>query len=154
MKVLGIDPGTTKSAYVHWDSETKKIYGHAIVSNDDLINQLIFLDSSKVDFIAIEMMQSFGMAVGASTFETLVFIGRFEQLGLLKGVETKRIPRGKIKMHHCNSMRAKDGNIAQALRDKYGEKGTKKNPGTTYGLASHMWQAFAVATYVTEGGEL
>jgi hypothetical protein len=56
-------------------------------------------------------------------------------------------------MHHCGNMRAKDKNIIQALKDKYGEKGTKADPGFFYGISSHVWQAFAVAAYVAEGGK-
>jgi hypothetical protein len=41
--------------------------------------------------------------------------------------------------------RAKDQNIRQALIDRLGPPGTKKNPGPTYGVTSHMWSALAVA---------
>jgi hypothetical protein len=41
-------------------------------------------------------------------------------------------------------------NVRQALLDKYGAPGTKKAPGLTYGISSHVWAAFALATYYTE----
>ena len=44
-------------------------------------------------------------------------------------------------------MRAKDGNVRQALIDLIGEQGTKKNKGPTYGISSHSWAALAVAVY-------
>ena len=144
-RVLGIDPGTTESSYVVWHGE--KILEHGQIENEMLLE---FLLTGHYDFCAIEMMQSFGMAVGFTTFQTLVYIGRLYERSLSQGKKTLLVPRGDIKMHHCMSMRAKDGNIAQALRDKYGEKGTKKNPGLTYGLSKDKWQAFGVCTYVTE----
>lgn len=46
-------------------------------------------------------------------------------------------------------MSAKDKNIRQALIDRYGVVGTKKNPGFFYvngtKFAKDMWQAMAVA---------
>ena len=55
--------------------------------------------------------------------------------------------RRDVKMWLCGTPRAKDPNIAQALRDKYGDPGTKKNPGKIYGVKSHLWAALAVADY-------
>ncbi|WP_230687708.1 hypothetical protein, partial [Streptococcus pneumoniae] len=52
-----------------------------------------------------------------------------------------------VKIWLCGTMRAKDANIAQALRDKHGEVGTKKNPGKLYGIKSHLWSALAIADY-------
>jgi hypothetical protein len=41
-------------------------------------------------------------------------------------------------------MKAKDGNIRQALIDRFGPVGTKKNPGWFYGFSGDVWQAYAV----------
>ena len=41
-------------------------------------------------------------------------------------------------------MKAKDSNIRQALMDRFGEVGTKKNQGYFYGFKADIWQAFAV----------
>jgi len=89
-----------------------------------------------------------GMTVGKEVFETCMWVGRFAQAA---NAPVRLIPRGRIKMHHCGNMRAKDGNISQSLRDKYGEKGTKSAPGYFFGVSSHAWQAFAVAAYAMEG---
>jgi hypothetical protein len=37
--------------------------------------------------------------------------------------------------------------VRQALIDRLGPQGTKKNPGPTYGMRSHLWAALAVAVY-------
>lgn len=167
MRILGIDPGTEKSGVVEWitagntsfmstPAEKEEIRGAEVMGNDDIIDRIkarYTHGHEQYDVIAIEWIQSYGMAVGKSTFETCMWAGRFVELAQSLQTPVRLIPRGVIKMHHCNSMRAKDGNITQSLRDKYGEKGTKKEPGFFFGVASHSWQACAVAAYVAEGGD-
>jgi hypothetical protein len=41
-------------------------------------------------------------------------------------------------------MKAKDGNIRQALIDRFGVVGTKKNQGWFYGFSGDIWSAYAV----------
>ena len=147
MRVLAIDPGTTESAYLRWDS-CGKILGADIVSNAELRHRMIDASHVANDFIAIEMVACYGMPVGKEVFETCVWIGRFwERCG---SDNPTLIYRRDVKLHHCGSARAKDANIRQALIDKYGAPGTKKLPGLTYGLKSHLWSAFAIATYISE----
>lgn len=74
------------------------------------------------------MIASYGMAVGKEVFETCVWIGRFIEIAIFKNIEVEYIYRKDEKMNLCNSMKAKDSNIRQALIDRFGEVGTKKNP--------------------------
>jgi hypothetical protein len=92
-----------------------------------------------------------GMAVGADVFETVYWSGIFARTIGLEVVS--RIPRHKVKMHLCGSMRAGNSNIITALVDrfdplreygKYG-KGTKKRPGPLFGMKSHLYSALALA---------
>ena len=55
--------------------------------------------------------------------------------------------RKDIKMHFCNSMRAKDKNIRQVLIDRFGAPGRKKHPGKTYEVKRDLWSALAIAVY-------
>ena len=98
----------------------------------------------KIDKLIIEMIASYGMAVGKEVFETCVWIGRFVELARLQGIETQYIYRKEEKMNICNSMKAKDSNIRQALIDRFGVVGTKKNPGWFYGVSKDVWAAIAV----------
>ncbi len=114
--------------------------------NEEVIERLRNYRCNADSAVAIEMIASYGMAVGAEVFETCVWIGRFiEAAG-----EDRRVTRKTISLHHCNSPRANDGTVAQAVRDKYGQKGTKANPGPFYGVSGDVWQAIALATYIQE----
>lgn len=142
MTILALDPGTTETAAVLW--RDGRIVDAQIRPNTDLLNMLPLC---ACDVAAIEMVACYGMAVGKEVFETCVWIGRFYERCL---TTPRLIFRRDVKMHHCQSARAKDANIRQALIDKYGPPGTKKSPGATYGLKSHLWQAFAIAAYIHE----
>lgn len=143
MKILAIDPGTTMSAYVVFDGTT--IFDKGKVDNSVMHG---YLSTCDAEIMVVEMIASYGMAVGKEVFETCVFIGRLiEKWTIQTGKPHLRIFRKDIKMHICGSMKAKDGNIRQALIDRFGEPGTKKNPGVTYGISADVWQALALAVY-------
>lgn len=143
MRILAIDPGPAKSAWLVWDG--------AVVSKGHEDNDTVLRmcgGGASLDHMAIEMVQSFGMAVGAEVFETVYWIGRFCQAWAPRPFA--RVFRKDVKMHLCHSMRAKDPNIRQALIDRLGPPGTKKNPGATYGVSGDMWSALAVAVTFAE----
>lgn len=143
MRVLAIDPGTHSTAYVGWDNGKLIVTG--FVSNKLFLSWLRWREREKFDCIAIEMVACYGMAVGKEVFETCTLIGRVEEI--LRDHPPVRVFRKDVKMHLCQSMRAKDANIRQALIDRLGPQGTKKAPGPTYGIKSHLWAALAVAVY-------
>ena len=89
--------------------------------------------------------------VGKSTFETAYWTGRFVQAWDGK---SERIPTRDIKIHLCGSIKGiSKKSIRAALIDRFGEKGTKKNPGLTYGLSDHTWSAFALAVFAYDEWE-
>ena len=143
--ILAIDPGTTQSAYCFYGRKDAITAG--IADNDKIISEII--KPMCWDVLAIEMVASYGMAVGKDVFETVRWIGRFQQSALDPDA-VRFVYRKDVKMHLCNSMKAKDANIRQALIDKIGPQGTKKNPGPTYGISKDMWAALAVAVTYDE----
>jgi hypothetical protein len=141
MIVTGIDPGTDRSAFAMFDG--RRVVQHGIWDNEHLLGHPLW----KEQHIFIEMIASYGMAVGASVFETCVFIGRCVQIANIEGGNATRVFRKDVKLHLCNSARAKDANVRQALIDRLGPQGTRRAPGPTYGVKSHEWAALAVAVY-------
>jgi len=151
MILLSIDPGCEKSAWVLYNTDSPEpIINMGIQENEVLIRKFFEedFDQGFVDEVVIEMIASYGMAVGASVFETCVMIGRLVQL--FSKLPVSMMYRKDVKMHLCQSMRAKDANIRQALIDKLGPPGTKRNPGGTYGVKADMWSALAVAVCFSE----
>ena len=146
--ILAIDPGNIESAYVLVEDDLSRVVEKGKVENFELVDIILRIkdEHSSLEHIAIEMIASYGMAVGKTVFETCVWIGRFAQLIRVEfGVEPEFIYRSEEKMCLCHSMKAKDSNIRQALIDRFGEVGTKKNPGYFYGFKKDIWSAMAVA---------
>ena len=147
---LAIDPGPTKSAFVLWKDE--RIFFSGIVTNETLLHGIWAKQTGvHANSCAIEMIASYGMAVGREVFETCVWIGRYyEAWSGANGSRPLLIPRLAVKVHHCCSAKAKDSNIRQALIDRFGAPGTKRAPGVTYGLKADTWQAMALAVYAAD----
>lgn len=150
--ILAIDPGNIESAYVLISKDYQPIkFGK--IPNDEL-KDLITAMHAWYEFndVAIEMIASYGMAVGATVFDTCVWVGRFEETAIrCKDVAVKKVFRKEVKLNLCQSAKAKDGNIIQALKDRFGDKGTKANPGFFYGFKADCWQAFAVGVTWLDG---
>lgn len=144
--ILAIDPGPLQSAYVIWYGRSHA--GVGIVSNFEICHMIHA--NYDISLVACEHIQNMGMPVGATTHETSYWIGEFRCETRKRKLEFVRVFRSQIKMHFCNSMRAKDPNIRQALIDRLGAPGTKKNPGPTYGIKSHLWSALAIAIFTSD----
>lgn len=147
--ILAIDAGNEESGYCLIDVETYKPIEFGKIDNTQMLMKVLDLD---YDTLVLEMVASYGMPVGASIFETCVWIGRFIQARKCPNYEY--IYRKEEKINLCNSMKAKDSNIRQALIDRFGEVGTKNNQGFFYGFKKDIWSAFAVGcTYLDKQKE-
>jgi hypothetical protein len=143
--ILAIDPGPKSSHVLRFRSGSVLYSEH--MENDSLIRDTWIVND---DTIAIEMIACYGMPVGAEVFETCYFIGRLLQVCDQLKLTVMRVYRKDVKMELCQSPRAKDANVRQALIDILGAPGTKKNPGPTYGVSGHAWAALAVAWYAAK----
>ena len=142
--ILAIDPGNMQSAYVMLDEKLKPI-DFGIIDNEDLLDNISMGEFDKCADFAIEMVASYGMPVGKDVFETVFWIGRFWEAARDSNCAyMERIYRMQEKTNLCHDSRAKDGNIRQALIDRFGPVGTKKNQGWFYGVSKDVWQAIAV----------
>ncbi len=146
MLIYGLDPGTTQSALVAYDSESHWSMPDYFIGNDAMLELCYRIRRMRPHAIlVIEQIESMGMAVGKETFETVFWSGRFFEAW---GANATRLTRRAVKLHLCGSMRAKDANIRQALLDKFGGDsaiGKKATPGPLYGLHGHGFAALAVA---------
>jgi hypothetical protein len=143
MSLLAIDPGTNESGFVRFEDGC--VVASGVLPN---IGMLAVVKEWQGD-LALEMIASYGMAVGKDVFITCLWIGRFLQ-AYSRPESVKLIYRRDVKMHLCGTPKAKDGNIRQALIDKLGPRGTKKAPGPTYGVSTHAWAALGVAVTAME----
>jgi hypothetical protein len=162
--ILAIDPGPTESAFVFFEPAlTVSANGgpslHCLGGFGKVENHEVFAVIERHHaIVVIEMIASYGMPVGREVFETCVWIGRYEHAARERhGVWPERLSRGAVKVHLCNSMRAKDGNVRQALIDRFGGDshaiGKKKTPGPLYGVSGDVWAALAVAVTYAERTE-
>lgn len=145
MIIVGIDPGPEQSWWVQWDTENQRIIEKGVFPNTD------FPVAFEVNLIVIEDIQFFGMPVGESVFETAKVIGRFLERAENRHISVVQVGRREIKLHFCNSTKAKDSNIRQAIIDRFGGKekaiGYKKTPGVLYGVKKDLWSALALCLW-------
>lgn len=149
--ILGIDPGTTESGVCFYGE--LGVQKPDVLPNDQVLE--VVWSWSKIDgAVAIENIESSrGMPVGADTFTTVRWIGRFQQAAVYPDAVIL-VPRLTVKLHICGSAKAKDSNIRQALIDRIGPPGVKANPGPTYGVSKHAWAALAVAVTARDTKEI
>ena len=155
MRLLAIDPGPTESAWLVYDTEARVPVEWAKQENDDSLGWFGRV-ASDCEYLAVEYIASYGMAVGAEVFATCFWVGRFaERWEDGYGADAPRLVyRRDVKLHICGSSRAKDANVRQALIDRYGGKqravGLKASPGPLYGMTGDCWSALGVAITAAE----
>lgn len=153
MIVLAIDPGPVESAYVFYDAKVQRPIQWKKAPNKAV---RLVAGVTCPDVLAIEMIASYGMPVGAEVFQTCVAIGRFIER---YGGEPRLLTRKAVVTHLCGSAKAKDANVRQVLIDRFGPGkelaiGKKATPGPLYGMNGDCWAALAVAVTAAETGEL
>jgi len=160
--ILAIDPGNVQSAWLLYDPASHRVREKAIVSNAMLLAMLRLSDEmlpGPNGTLAIEMIASYGMAVGKTIFETCVWIGKFVEAWENRGGVSSFVYRRDVKLHLCMNCRAKDSNVRQAIIDLFPASGvgaipqigTKKAPGPLYGISKDLWAALGVALTISAG---
>ena len=114
MRVLAIDPGPTKSGWCLLENGAPTNWGW---SENDVLTGIPFTEMHADATLVIEDIGNYGMAVGRDTFDTCKWMGRFDQAHTTDAIF---IPRPTIKTHLCGVASAKDGNVRQALIDRFG----------------------------------
>lgn len=149
--ILAIDPGPEKSSLVVWNGQIVTHRCHS--SNEDLVASLpeaktfMSVDGVFPDMMAIEMISPMGLRVGAETFETAYWVGRFVQAWTPRPFV--RVKRHEVKTYLCGTQQCKDADIRKAIiRKFYGPTADIRKTswkGVCDGVTTHQWQALAVA---------
>jgi hypothetical protein len=142
VRILSIDVGTTESAYALMDHSLENpLIKFGKIPNEEIVTELVWGDFG---VMAYEEFASYGMPIGQSTMRSIWWNGYYCRVCDQFKTPYKPVLRKDVKMHLCGTMKAKDCNIRQALIDKYGEPGTKKNPGILHGVSKDVWSAIAI----------
>jgi hypothetical protein len=136
MNILSIDPGDVESAYVVWNGEI--IIDKGIVPSDRILTP----GGLRVDLVTIEMLACQGQKVGATVFDTLVWVGRYIERCHSQNLKVRLVYRYQVKSYFGVK---NDAGVIKALTERLGGKGTKKTPGRLYGVHEDEWQALALA---------
>lgn len=157
-RILAIDQGTTHSGVVVLDVET----AHPSVARKDALlyhahmpNSAILEDldaptpaawAAGVTHVVIEKFACYGNPVGADTLETVHFGGYLHHVIRSRmNVPVHRVLFKDVSMQLCLRNSASDAMVRQALIDRYGPPGTKKEPGMLYKVNEHSRSALAAA---------
>lgn len=147
---FAIDPGPEQSGWCVLAGG--RVLASGVLTNAEMLERVA---SRKYATMAIEMIASYGMAVGREVFETCVWIGRFMQ-AWHDPESVQLVYRKQVTMHLCGTTKANDSNVRRAILDLFPRTGggstpqigTKKKPGPLYGVTSHAWPAIGVALTV------
>lgn len=160
MMVVGIDPGTKRSAWCMYECRKD---GTKFVDYDQWENGVFIKWLPRIRCpIAIEMMSKIHSpkGIGDETFKTCIWMGRFHQSASCTTVSY--IYRSTIMSRICaksllTGMRKKvDGKrmsndriLRECLIDLFGGEdaaiGTSKSPGPLFSMSGDMWSALGIA---------
>jgi hypothetical protein len=145
--MIGIDPGTKKSAMVAYHAARGAIHA-ATLDNAELLRRCREMaDRGELQPAAIERIRGTGRAVGRETFETCELVGMLAETWHRAGVPCRLITRHEV-LHALRVPRqggSADSRVRSRMIEILGSPGNKAQPGPTFGVAGHEWQALAVA---------
>ena len=131
--IIAIDPGSETSGLVHMAIDKRELYGLKLLHtdgkmpNDDVL-KYIKDNADGTCWVPMETPRCSGMPMAGQTMHVLIFIGRICQMIETEfndktcgpSVDWTMVYRPDVKINMCGSMRAKDANVNQALRDRFG----------------------------------
>ena len=140
--ILGIDPGPELSAYAMVELD------YFLHGSDKINTKLLIslINTHTPQHIVIESIQSYGMMVGRSTFDTCYSIGRILQVCDQLSIPVSLYPRPEYARRICGVGKVNDSVLRQALLLRFG--GDKKGePLHELKGSSDKRSAYAVAVY-------
>jgi Holliday junction resolvasome RuvABC endonuclease subunit len=148
--IYAIDPGPTHSGFVIFDPEAMRVVeSDKALANANVMQWCRDKFFSAPHEFACECIEAMYAHVGKETVQTIRFCGAIEEAVISRGGFIHMLSPQEVKKRVCGTASAKDPAVRQALIDRLGPPGTKKNPGPTFGVSSHAWRALAVAVAAT-----
>lgn len=148
MIIFAIDPGSTESGWVVFDTQKREVL-HSGNHENERVKQLMHSlgKTGSASLLLCERPELIGQQIWHQILDTCMWVGKFTESWngehiLYKRNDVKRTLLGRINVPNS------DGAVRQYCLNHFGEPGTKKNPGPTYGVTKHAWQALGlVATW-------
>jgi len=150
---VAIDLGPAQSALALWCLTHDHLKYHEYSDNDDIgaaISLAPFRPDGRPRIIVIEDFVAQGQPFSKIVRDSCVWLGRFMQLGFDMGLPVELASYATISKHLTGNPHSKDAQLRAVLNDRYGGKGTKKQPGGLYGVKDHLWNAVAVAAWYVD----
>lgn len=149
-----VDPGTRETGYLYVNVIGNRLLlppvECGVKYNSAFAARLL---STRPALVVCEKFEG-GRFFGKSSIETVMFIGELKALCRVEGIKFILLPRRYVRkaVTGKGSGKGMDVRVRRALIDYYGEPGTKKEPGKTFKITSHIWAALGLAhTYVKHG---
>ena len=152
--IFAIDPGAQESAWVQYDVRgdiPTREFGKQ--GNAEVREMVRSLDDTHR--LVVEMVGHYGtgMAVGATIFDTCVWIGRFlEAWDSTHGVPGAVMLRKTAVTHACGTPRGSDSNVRQAMIDRWEPdlQPRCRPKGVLRDMTADVFQALALAAAYAE----
>lgn len=151
-RIFAIDPGPQMSAWIIFRPGEKMLFNGFGKEPNNIVENHIMEMSDDFDLVVIEKVAPYinpyarGGGMSGDIINTAIQIGRFTFCADLAKKEHVLIPRKTIVATVTGNAKGGDKEVRSALIKRFGEQGTMKNPGGTYGISCDVWQALAAAT--------
>jgi hypothetical protein len=152
MNILGIDPGPEWCGVVAYCPDRRRVTYTDTLS---VMGALEIVEEWKIGHVAIERVQSYGIA-GGSLLRTSEVVGKLWQAAERRGCRVDLLYRRDVlRVLDVTGKGNRDALVRQRMIEMHGGTrsaacGLKKAPGPLYGVSGHAWQALAVAVVAGE----
>ncbi len=147
MKILAIDPGSTRSGWVTL-VDGDRVGDAGDESNDAVLNRIQSTELGSRAAVVIETQESWGGYTHPEALATMRWVGRFEQAALGAGFEVTLLTR-RLVMRELNLGRIVAGKADAAVRafliDRWGGGNPARKDHPLHGVTGDAWQALALA---------
>lgn len=149
-RLLCLDPGSTKSAWIIYQPGHKQIInGFGIEENEKVARRISDMTLS-FDEVICERVSGFmggygdQKSIGKDIIDTAIWIGRYWQAAEYSSKIFITMSRKTIAAKLTGMAKYGDKEVRAALIKRFGEPGTIKAPGLLYGVSRDLWAALGV----------